>query len=810
MSHLLDLKYTFRVMLRQPGFTLFTTLMMAAGLGICIYMYALIDTLIFRPLPFPQGQRMVLIAPELNGVRQGDLPLSYADFKAIQAKSRHLTETGYYYAKPVNLNLDGKAARYQANYNQSDLFHFTRTQPVKGRLFNSQDNEPGAPPVVIIGDTLWQNYFAGRQDIIGQRILIDGISTRIIGVMPPGYEFPLNVQVWLPSQLDESKFTPETAPKIYAFAKTAPGSSRAAADAELQAIMAARAEQYPEINQGHSAFTITFQESFEGEDSKVFYYMMLAGVGFVLILACCNVSNLLLARAGERTKESAIRLAHGASPLRLMSQMMYESTLICLCGGLLAILLAGWALTLTNALLPGFVPDKPPYWWQLTLNGDVLMKSFGLIVLVSLLTGGFPAWKMSRSHISDVLRDGTRGAQSRSSGRLSRILVTVEIMLSASVVCLGLLLTLIVWQARQIDYGIKPQNVYTAKVTLPSAQYQTPDKKTTFYTRLVNHLRGEQGVLQAGLISFLPGQFTWLGQIELQGQSVLKSEQSGLPQSHNVVVYPGTLSALGVKPEAGRLLTMADHAGSQRVAVVTRSFVRRFWPGESHVIGKRFRWANSKYDHHWYTVVGIVPHIIQSRPFGFRQHLPTVYRSALQAPVASFSLVAKGVTGSGLTQTLRRAVSDTDVSVSAWQIKPMAALLQRNTAGLTFMAILFNVFGLIALLLAGSGIYGVMTRTIHQRRQELAIRQAMGATHHNVIRMLMKRSLIQLGSGIVLALPVALTAGPLLIRLMGHSPVPVWLLFVLTSVGLSAVVMTATYLPARRALRLAPMDALRS
>ncbi|SHO56985.1 ABC transporter permease [Vibrio quintilis] len=810
MSYLLDLKYTFRVILRQPGFTLFTTLMMAAGLGICIYMYALIETLIFRPLPFPDGQRIVLIAPELNGVRQGDLPLSYADFKAIQAKSHHLTEIGYYYAKQVNLNLDGKAARYLANYNQSDLFDFTRTQPVKGRIFNAQDNQPGATPVMIIGDTLWQNYFAGRPDIIGQRILINGISTRIIGVMPPGYEFPLNTQVWLPSRLDESQFTPETAPKIYAFAKIAQGSDRAAADAELQTIMAARAEQYPEINRGRSAFTITFQESFEGEDSKIIYYMMLAGVGFVLLLACCNVSNLLLARAGERTKESAIRLAHGASPLRLMSQMMYESTLICLSGGLLAILLAGWALPLTNALLPAFVPDKPPYWWQMELTGDVLLKSLGLIALVSLLTGGFPAWKMSRSHISHVLRDGTRGAQSRSNGRLSRILVVIEIMLSASVVCLGLLLTLIVWQARQVDYGIDAQNVFTAKVTLPPQQYQTPAEKTTFYTRLLNHLRSDSGVRAAGLISFLPGQFTWLGQIELQGQALLKSEQLSLPQSQNVVVYPGTLSVLGVKPEAGRMLTPADNAGSQRVAVVTRSFVERFWPGEPHVIGKRFRWANSKYDHHWYTVVGIVPHIIQSRPFGFRQHLPTVYRSALQAPATSFSLVTKGVPGADLTHTLRRAVSQTDVSVSAWQVKSMTELLRRNTAGLTFMAFLFNVFGLIALLLAGSGIYGVMTRTIHQRRQELAIRQAMGATHQHVIRMLMGRSLIQLGIGILLALPVAMTGGPLLIKIMGSSPLPVWVLFVLTTLSLGAVVIIATFLPARRALRITPMDGLRS
>ncbi|SHE97425.1 ADOP family duplicated permease [Vibrio gazogenes] len=806
MSWLFDLKYAVRLMLKRPGFTVFTMLIMACGLGLCIYMYSLINTLAFKPLSFPDGERMVMVSPSMNGIRFGDSPMSYADFKDIRDKSHRLEDIGYYYGDVANVSIDGKASHYIAIRSRSDLFAFTHTQPVMGRLFTDADTIEGANPVAVIGYELWQNYFGGRQDIIGQRVQINGIGTEIIGIMPLGYEFPMNNQIWLPSQLNEAKFTVENAPKVSVFAKLKPGIELADADVELQDIMASRASQYPEINTGRSAFTITFMDSFIGEDSKPIFLVMLLGVGFVLLLACCNVGNLLLARATERSKESAIRIAHGAPTFRLVIQMMWESTLICTLGGILGVLFAGWGLSLTNGLIRSIVPGKPAFWWELGLDADVLLKTILLVVIVSLVTGLLPAWKMTQCNINEVLRDGTRGAQSRSSGRISRILVIFEVALSCAVLSLGALLSLVVYEATKIDYGVQPQGIYTGKISLPDQYYNTPESLLTFYNRLQSDLESSPTISKAGMMSSVPGAFMVASKVELEGHQQLRSQQNLLPRANNVTVMPGTLKLLGVRLEEGRMLSLSDDQNSQKVVVITRSFAQRYWPEERHIIGKQIRWAGKD---GWYTVVGIVSHVIQGRPFGYSKRMPTIYRSLMQAPVRNFSVVANSAQRENLTIPIERAVADIDTGLSVYQVKPLAQVIARNTAALTYIAILFNVFGMVAVLLAGSGIYGVMAKAISQRYQELGIRRALGATESRIIHMLMKQGWLQLLVGLLISGPIVMFAGPLITRILGHSPWSVWALFALTAAGISGVVSLATLLPALKAVRLRPMDALR-
>jgi predicted permease len=806
MSWLFDLKYAGRLMLKRPGFTVFTMLIMACGIGLCIYMYSLINTLAFKPLPFPGGERMVMVSPSINGIRLGDSPISYEDFKDIRTKSQRLEEIGYYYGDVANVSIDGKASHYVAIRCQSDLFDFTQTRPILGRAFTEEDTIKGANPVTVLGYELWQNYFGGRQDIIGQRIQINGIGTEVIGVMPEKYEFPMNNQIWLPSQINEAEVTVANAPKVFIFAKLKPGFELVDADVELQNIMENRASQYPETNAGHSAFTITFMDSFIGEDSKPIFLIMLLGVGFVLLLACCNVGNLLLARATERSKESAIRIAHGAPTFRLVMQMMWESALICTLGGIMGVLFAGWGLSMTNGLIASIVPNKPAFWWVLGLDGDVLLKTCLLVVVVSLITGLLPAWKMTRCNINEVLRDGTRGAQSRSSGRVSRMLVIFEVALSCAVLSLGALLSLVVYEATKIDYGVQTDGIYTAKVSLPDQYYKSQESLLTFYQRLQSDLESSPEVSEAGMMSSVPGSFMVAGKVELEGHQQLRSQQNLLPRANSVVVMPGTLSLLGVQLEEGRMLTLSDDQNSQKVAVITRSFAQRYWPGDEHIIGKRIRWAA---ENDWYTVVGVVSHVIQGRPFGYSKRMPSVYRSLMQAPVRNISVVASSAQRENLTIHIEQAVADIDTGLSVYQVKPLAQVIARNTAGLTYIAILFNVFGMIAVLLAGSGIYGVMAKAISQRYQELGIRRALGATEGRIIQMLMKQGWMQLLIGLVISVPIVMFAGPLIIRILGHSPLNVWVLFTLTAAGITLVVSLATLLPALKAVRLNPMDALR-
>lgn len=800
----MDINYVTRVMLKRPGFTVLTLLIMACGLGLSIYMYSLINTLAFKPLPFKDGERMVMISPSINDLRLGDSSLSYIDYQAIESSSRTLEYMGYYYGDIANVSIDGKAMRYVAIRAQSDLFEFTDTQPEQGRSFNQYDIVEGANPVVIIGHQLWQNGLGGRTDILGQKLDINGVSTEIIGVMPAGYEFPMNNQVWLPTQLNDSKITRDNAPDVFMFAKLAPGKTVADADKELSSIMTSLVTMYPTTNTGRSAFAITFMDSFIGEDSKPIFVVMLSGVAFVLLLACSNVGNLLLARASERSKESAIRMAHGAPTFRLIGQMMLESTLICLLGGILGILLAGWGLSLTNHVIVAMVPDKPPFWWQLGLDADVLVKAIGLILIVSLLTGSLPAWRMTQCNITEILRDGTRGAQSRRSGKLSRALVVFEVLLSCTVLSLGAYLTAVVYEAKQINYGINEQGLYTAKVSLPD--HYDSQQISNFYQALQSELQAVSPDLNVGIMTKLPGEYTLTSKVVLEGQTALNDEQNLLPRANTISVLPGTLAMMGVQLQQGRLLDSSDNANTRNVVVITDSFAQRYWPGERNVLGKKLRRADSL---EWSTVVGVVSHVIQGRPFGHSKHMPSVYQSLLQQPQSQIAIVTYDPIRTNTRFNIEQAVAKLDVGLSVYHPKTMTQLLERNTAGLTYIAILFNFFGFVAMLLAGSGIYGVMAKTISQRYQELGIRRAMGATEGDILRMLMIQGWVQLAIGLLLSAPIVFAAYPLVGNIVGTNTINPMVLFILIAAGIALIVSIAILIPAQKAIRQNPMFALR-
>ncbi|MFP1753654.1 ADOP family duplicated permease [Lonsdalea quercina] len=808
MSMIFDLRYACRLLLKRPGFSVFTMLIMAIGLGMCIYMYSVINGLVLKPLPFHDAERMVVVSPSINGVRLGDSPISYMDFMDLKAKSQRLEQLGYYYGDVANISLDGQASRYIAIRSEPDLFSFTGVQPELGRIYNQQDTGEGANPVAVISHEMWQNYFGGRQDILNRSFMVNGISTRIIGVMPEGFAFPMNNQIWLPSTLNPRHITVENAPSIQTFGKIKPGFSAEDVDAELKNIMDARAQQFPEINRGRSAFVITFMDSFMGEDSKPIFLIMLLAVGLVLLLACCNVGNMLLVRAIERSKETAIRIAHGAPPLRVVLQMMWESAIICCMGGVIGLLLAGWGLSLTNTLIVRVVPDQPPFWWHLGIDAATVIKTLALVALASLMTGALPAWKMVHSNVNDVLRDGTRGAQSRSSSRISRALVIFEVALSCAVLCIGALLSLVVAQASKIDYGVQQQNVWSAKVSLPDRTYPTALDSYNFDNRIVAELNAQPAVEQAGLISRLPGEFTPTSNVEIEGASYLRSNRNQYPRVNDVIAYPGTLEALGVNAQLGRLLNLHDDNRSQKVVVVTRSFIDRYLPGESMPIGKKIRWFEGD-DRDWYTLVGVIPHIIQGRPFGHSKGMPTAYRSMLQAPQDQMSIIVKGMNHEDLSHTIQSSLSRIDSQLPAYQEKTLQEVVGRNTVGLSYISILFNLFGIMAVLLAGSGIYGVMAKTIHQRYAELGTRRALGATPANIISLILIQGWWQLAIGLVISLPVIGVVTPMILRIFGSQGIALTALFVAMALLIAAVVTVATLVPARRAIQIQPIDALR-
>lgn len=806
---LFDIRYALRLLLKSPGFTAVTVLIMSCGLALTLYMFSVINTIMFTPLPYPDGENMVLVNPTVNGVSLSDSGLNFMDYSDMKSGSTQLEDMGYFYAERADISDGSKAVSYMAIRNTPDLFAYAGVQPFQGRVLNNEDVQSGAQPVAVISYAMWQNYFAGDAQLIGRDIMINGTHTRIVGIMPAGFAFPFFHDLWLPSQLEPSRYlVRKGAPEVSVFARLKPGASPQDANRDLNAVMQALALEHPESNKGLSAQVLTFQENFMGEETMPIFIVMLFAVSFVLLLACCNVGNLLLARTTQRSKEIAIRVALGSPASRLVMQMMLESLFICLLSGVVAVLLAAWGLEITNTILPGFVPNKIPFWWQLSLDHMMIVNALVLVIITAVLTSALPAWKIVHGNFNDILRDGTRGAQSRGAGRISRMLVTFEVGLSCSILCISALFALLVYQATRADYGVDTRNYLTAQVHLNVSSYPDDAARILFYQRLKDAAAAIPGVETAALTTSAVGQFTVPRQVDVDSSSNNSNERWSYPMVNDVQVMPGSLSAMGIAPLAGREFAHNDTRDSQQVVVVSQSFAEQFWPGERDVIGKRLRFRDAD-DQRWYNVVGVVPNVIHGRPFSAFRHRTTVYRSLEQQPALALTLVLRAQDPETVAPALINAVRQVDSNLSVNQIQTLSQRLARNTAGLHFIANLFMLFGVVAMILAATGIYAVMCNVINQRTQEMGLRMAMGATENNLLGMLMLQGGRQLLTGLIIGLPLAFLVAPKLTRILGDGNTHFVLLFWMVALMISLVVALAVWLPSRRATNMSPADAIR-
>lgn len=809
---LFDIRYALRLLLKSPRFSAMTVLIMSCGLALTLYMVSVINTFMFSPLPYVNGKSMVLLNPVVNGASLGDSGLNYLDYQSIKARNTMLDDMGYITGERADVSDGNQAVSYMAIRCTGRMFSYTGVSPIKGRTFNQADTEPGAKPVAIISYTMWQNYFAGNESILNLSVMINGVRTRIVGVMPKGFAFPFYQNLWLPSQLNPSQFlTRKHAPEVMVYARLQPGVSMDKANRDLSRVMKTLAVRYPETNKGLSAQALTFQENFMGEESIPIFIVMLIAVGFVLILVCCNVGNLLLVRTTERAKEIAIRVALGSPTVRLVMQMMWESLFICLMSGVIAVLLAGWGLDVTNHFLPGIVANKLPFWWHMHLHRSMVILALVLVILTALMTSALPAWKITHGHFNDVLRDGTRGAQSRSAGRISRILVTFEVGLSCSILCISVLLGVLVYQATHVNYGVRTQGYLTGQIYLNTTRYPDEQSRVLFYQKLQTVLDEIPGIDSASITTSTAGQFTLPVQVVLSRSTKNSQEKWSYPLVNDVQVMPGSLSGMGIKTLYGREFNMSDDRHSQPVVVVSESFAKQYWPGVKNVIGKqlRLRYAKSQ---HGYRVIGVVKHVIYGRPFGAFLNRAAIYRSLLQQAPASVNVVIHAKNPAllrSLGPALMTAVRQVDRNLSVSHIQTLDERLAHNTAGLHFIAALFMIFGLVAMILAATGIYAVMCNVIHQRVQEMGVRMAMGATQGALLRMLMLQGAKQLLAGLVIGLPLALSVAPKLTHILGDGKTGFILLFIEVALIISLVVAAAIWFPSRRAAGMSPADAIR-
>ena len=805
-----DLKYAVRLLRKKPGFSALTTVVMAAGIGLSIYLFSFFNTMVFKALPYEDGATLVQISSSEEGSENGD-PMYQLDFNELRTNVKGLNEFSSF--RGSNFNVTGKegARRYNGALVEANIFQLTRIKPLMGREFSPADNLPGSEPVLIIGYEMWQNQFNGSAQVIDQSVRIDGVSHRVVGVMPEGYAFPLNAELWKPLQTTGVELSRDTGSSVVGLAHLDGRASLEQINQDVALVMQRLEQRYPDSNTGRSAYVSSIPMADQGEAIAIIYSAHIIAI-LVLILASINVGNLFLSRAVERSRETAIRVALGAPRARLIWQMLWESILICVLGGLIGLLLLSIGLESTTSTIEQLFVDKPPYWWHFGVDGYTITLFITFVIGTILVTGLLPAWRNSGSDFNAALRDGTRGAASKKSGRLNRFLIISEIFVSLTVLISASVMMVGNYKATQADYGANTDGMMTAQFLLTSTQYEGDAEKVAFTEALQTRLLNTPGISDAVVASALPGAAADTPSIMIQGKEYTGVNQASYPKANYVTISEGSLQRLNVAMQTGRYFDGSDKGLNKATAIVTESFQQTHFGNES-AIGKRVRVVNEQQDEaaaEWLTIVGVVEHTIHGAAFGESGSMPTIYRPYSQDPASQMTIgFRSGFDTSRSTGILRDVVRSVDVEVPLFRVESYQESIDRHTNGITFITNIFAMFGIAAVFLAASGIYGVVSNTIAQRTQEIGIKRALGADETRVTKEFLWTGIKQLLWGGIPGVLAGAGMGFGMGSFLGVSSADLVLVtLVLVSIVAGAVLL-ATYLPTRRVLELEPINALR-
>jgi putative ABC transport system permease protein len=791
-----DLRYTFRSMRKSPLFTGIAVLTLALGVGANTAIFTLVNAVLLRPLPFPDPDRLVFIWEETTMFGLKDSVVAMGNYTEWRARSHSFQEMGALEQKFSALTGIGEALEVQTSIVTASLFETLRVRPAMGRLFREDEDRPGTAKVVILSDGLWHRATGGDPNIIGKSLTLSDEKYEVVGVMPPGFQFPYrDNDVWVPAGTwyRPEEFANRGRHDSIVAARLAPGVSLERANQEIRAIAAQLERQYPGTNRGVGAFVAPMRDHFVGETRSTLW-ILLAAVGFVLLIGCANIANLLLARAAGRRREIAIRTAVGAGRWELVRQLLTESLVLSLVGGLAGLLAALWGIHFLEKLVPGGIAAVT----TLRVDAPVLGFTLGVSLLTGLIFGLAPAFQALRVDVHQVLKQGGGGRNATAGRAVERALVIAEVAL-AFVLAIGAgLLIQTFARVRGVDPGFSTRNLLVARLAGSPRRYQTVEKLTGLYNEVLRRVSVLPGVMSAGFSNGVPIAFKgWVNGFEIEGRP-------GMANSNFRVVTPGFLETLGARLVEGRLIEPFDTGEPPTRAVVNQAFQRRFWPNES-ALGKRFRFGSEL---GWIQIAGVIGDIRQAG-----LDVPAkaeMYLSAAQVPApASYLLVRTSNDPVLLAGAVRQALRATAPDVAVADISTMDEILDREVSQRRIQMTLLTLFAGVALLLASLGIYGVLAYLVSRRTQEIGIRMALGAGPATVLRAVLGEGLALSCAGIAIGFAAALALTRLLGKLLfGVTPTDP-ATFAAVGVLLVAVAATASWLPARRAMRVDPILALR-
>ena len=798
-----DLRFGFRMLVKNPGLAAIAVTAFALGIGLTTVSFSLVYGAIIRGLPFPEPERLIHLEesrPE-HGVESRAVSIpDFADWRAQQTAFEDLSG---FAMGTANLAIAGeKPERQAAAYTTASMFDLVKVQPRIGRAFTPVDDAPGAPQVVLLSDGLWQGRFGGDPGVLGRSIRVNGEPATIVGVMPPGFRFPLLQDLWVNLRPDPTAVKRDEGRRLEVFGRLKPGVTMAGAGANLAAITRRLGAEYPATNKGIIPLLKPYTEEFIGPEVSAMLYTMLAGVFGVLLIACANVANLLLARTALRSREVAIRTALGASRRRLVAQMLAETGVMALIGAVLGLVIAAVGIRLFNDAM---ADSRPPFWIDIRLHPPVLLFSLGLALTASVAAGLAPALQASGDRMYDVLKDESRSAAGFRLGRFSKGLVLAEVSLSCALLVAAGLMTKSVVRLRNVDWGFASKQVFTAEIAMLESAHPDTAKRVAFLDDLLPRLDAIPGVHAAAIASTIPGEDGNFAFVAIEGRAY--AAEQDYPEMRYSAVSPRFFEIFNARPIQGRVLEDADRPGTLPVAVVNASFARTHFPNESP-IGRRIRFGQADSKEPWRTIVGVVPDrnmdgVDNEEPEG-------LYVPLSQRPHELLSLVATA-DGNPMTVTAQvaAAVAQLDPDLPVFNILSHAELVARRTWYYRVFGMLFMVAGLVALFLAAIGLYGVMAFSVSRRRHEFGVRMALGASAQAILRMVLGQGLRQLAIGIAVGLGMGmLLARGLQVVLFGVDPADAQVYAGIVAVlGLTGV--AACVIPARRATRIEPWIALR-
>ena len=816
-TFLQDLRYALRSLLQRPGFTLVAALTLALGIGANSAIFSVLHGVLLRPLPYADPAAIVLPHTRWSANPRG--PFSLPEYFDLREQTQALDRVGAYSNGTLTLTGAGEAERLRAGYVTADALPVLGVAPVLGRGFTAEEDAPGRPAVVVLGDGLWRRRFGGDPAIVGRTLTLDDIPTTVIGIMPPGFQLPSHyavpgMELWTLLQLDPATNRSERGGHwLEVVGRLHPGLAVEAADWEVAALVAGMVRQYPyEYQQDFGGFAVPAMEESVGRIRPVLVLLM-GAVGLLLLIACANVASLLLARAEARQREIAVRAALGARSGRLVRQLLTESLVLAAAGGGAGVLLASW---LVHALVAAAPPTLPRL-ESIGLDGWSVAFAAVLSLGTGLLFGLAPALHAAGPNLFLMLTDGGRaGTAGRQRQRLRRGLVVAQIALALVLLVGAGLLIQSFARLRGVDPGFVPDGLLTARLELSPVRYPRNDQIRAFYEELVRRLEQVPGVAAVATVKALP-----MTQLELGDWSFVEEGRHSLPPrpadwvlANWQAVSPGYFETMRIPLLQGRDVAAADRVGAPGVAIVNRTLARRAWPG-GDALGKRILLGGGASDSVWRTVIGVAGDV-RHRGLDVEPQ-PEIYLPHAQFPAGTgtalrtLRLVLRSERDPvALTSAVRAAVASLDPDLPLAEVQTMEEAMGSWAAERRLTMLLVAGFAVVAIVLGGVGIYGVMAHMVAQRTREIGIRIAVGAVPREILALVLRQGAWLAGLGIAAGTLAGLGAARLLSGLLyGIAPTDVPT-FLATAVLLAAVAAAASLLPAVRATRIDPIEALRA